>query len=201
MPRTTPRHLRTDRASADVGCVERGAALCLALLASGALLGCGHAVATMPASSPSRLLGAPGPAFSRATVDGPRFDTASATGRVLLVDFFSSTCAPCRRSLPALQALHRRRAGEPLVIVGVSLDEDERAARALVARYGLTFPVVHDPGNVLAGRFRVTDIPATFLIDRSGRVAWAGGGEQPEGALERAAVALIEGAGESKVTK
>jgi peroxiredoxin len=165
---------------------------CLAALAT-CTPSCGHPAPVLPVPTPSRLLGAPAPAFSRETVQGARFDTAAAAGQVLVLDFFSATCPPCRRSLPALQALHRRQQAQarPLVVVGVSLDETAAQARALVARYALTFPVVHDSGNVLAGRFRVTELPASFVIDRRGQVAWAGGGDQPADALERAALALL----------
>ena len=147
----------------------------------------------LPPASPSRLLGVPAPSFRRPTVQGAGFDTQSTAGRVLLLDFFASYCQPCRRSLPALQALHRRQRppDSDLVIVGVSLDESPGAALALVERFALTFPVVHDTGNVLAGRFRVSELPATFIIDRGGRVVWAGGGDQPEGAAERAALAVL----------
>jgi len=152
------------------------------------LLACAHPPSpplAPPPSSASRLLGATAPSFRRPTVQGGQFDSAEAAGRVLVVDFFAAYCDPCRRSLPALQALHRRR--PDLTVVGVSLDADPGVARAMVARYGLTFPVVHDAGSVLAGRFRVTELPASFVADRDGQVAWAGGGDQPEGALARAA--------------
>jgi peroxiredoxin len=190
--------LRAAPGSADVRGVNALAtkeAVLLAALATCAP-SCAHPPAALPAPSPSRLLGTAAPAFSRETVLGQRFDTAAAAGQVLLLDFFSSTCPPCRRTLPALQALHQRQRARrsPLVIVGVSLDEDIGSARALVARYALTFPVVHDSGNVLAGRFRVSEIPASFVIDRRGQVAWAGGGEQPDGALERAVLAVLAGA-------
>ena len=59
-----------------------------------------------------------------------------------------------------------------------------------VSRHRLTFPVVHDAGNVLAGRFRVTDLPATFVIDGAGRIAWVSGPGQSEEALDRAVAAL-----------
>jgi cytochrome c biogenesis protein CcmG, thiol:disulfide interchange protein DsbE len=173
--------------------LTREAALLAALAA--AAPSCAHPVAppSLPAPSASRLLGTAAPGFSRETVLGPRFDTAAAAGQVLLLDFFASSCPPCRRTLPALQALHQRQRQQasPLVIVGVSLDEDVGVAQALVARYALTFPVVHDRDNLLAGRFRVTEIPASFVIDRQGRVAWAGGGDQPDGALERAVLAVL----------
>jgi thiol-disulfide isomerase/thioredoxin len=158
-------------------------AVLVAALGTSPQLGCGHATPA-PASSPSRLLRGEAPSFRRATVQGGDFDTASASGRVLIVDFFAAYCGPCRRSLPALQALHRRR--PDLAVVGVSLDAAPDTAAALIARYQLSFPVVHDAGAVLAGRFRVTELPASFVADRAGRVAWVGGGDQPEDALARA---------------
>ena len=86
-----------------------------------------------------------------------RSTSAARSGRVLVIDFFAAYCRPCQRTLPALEALHRR---EPeLSIVGVSLDETRRRRAQSVARHHLTFPVVHDAGNVLAGRFRVTELP------------------------------------------
>jgi peroxiredoxin len=148
------------------------------------LAGCARAQVSPPLSSPSPLLEAAAPSFHRATLQGGRFDSSAARGQMMVVEFFASHCAPCRRSLPDLEAWHRRRGD--VVVVGVSLDETSDAAEALVRRYRLTFPVVYDSGNVLAGRFRVTELPASFVIDRDGRVAWAGLGEQPPGTFARA---------------
>jgi peroxiredoxin len=154
-----------------------------------AVLGCAHAPAPPappPPSSPSRLLGEAVPAFKRPTLQGASFDTASAAGRVLVVDFFADYCRPCQRTLPALEALHR--AHPELAIVGISLDEDARGALKVIARHQLTFPVIHDQGNVLAGRFRVTDLPHAFVVGPDGKVRWAAGPEQPHDALSRAAL-------------
>jgi peroxiredoxin len=143
-----------------------------------------------PASSANRLLGEPLPAFERRTVQGGKVASDPARGLVV-VDFFAEYCRPCQRSLPALEALHRAR--PELAIVGVSLDEDVIATRRTILRHGITFPVVHDPQHVLAGRFRVADLPICFLSDRGGRVRWVGGPEQPHGALARAVAAIIDG--------
>jgi thiol-disulfide isomerase/thioredoxin len=124
-------------------------------------------------------------------MQGAIFDTADATGRVFVVDFFADYCRPCQRTLPRLEALHR---AEPrLVVVGVSLDDDPAGAWKSIGRHHLTFPVVHDAGNVLAGRFRVTDLPFAFVVDGSGQVRFAAGPEQPEDALARAALAALGG--------
>jgi cytochrome c biogenesis protein CcmG/thiol:disulfide interchange protein DsbE len=168
----------------------------LLLLAAGAaaLAGaCGHSSppGPPPPSSQSRILGAPVPAFRRPSVQGGTFDTAEADGRVLVVDFFADYCRPCQRTLPRLEALHR---AEPrLVVVGVSLDGDAAGAWKSIGRHHLSFPVVHDAGNVLAGRFRVTELPFAFVIDGSGRVRFAAGPDQPEDALGRAALATLGG--------
>jgi peroxiredoxin len=161
----------------------------LAVVLGTAPLGCAHPAAPpAPAPAPppraSALLGGTAPVVRGRTLDGRAFGAGETTGRVVVVDFFAAYCAPCRQTLPRLQALHRRR--PELAIVGVSLDEDAAAARALVARYGLTFPVIHDPARALAGRFRVTELPASFVADREGNIAWAGD-DDPAGTLARAA--------------
>lgn len=154
-------------------------------------LACAHAgagVGPAPPSAASAVLGAAMPAFKRPSVQGPLFDTATAAGRVLVVDFFAGYCLPCQRALPAVERLARER--RDVVFVGVSLDDDAGLAMRQVLRHRLTFPVVHDTGNVLAGRFRVTDLPATFVIDSAGRVAWVSGPGQSDGALDRAVAAV-----------
>src|SRR5689334_11186881 len=84
-------------------------------------LGCAHAPTAPPPSSPSRLLGEALPTFRRPTLQGGAFDTAAVKGRIVVVDFYADYCQPCQRTLPALEALHRRLPG--LTIVAVSLDE------------------------------------------------------------------------------
>ncbi len=153
-----------------------------------AALGCGGGRPPMPASSASQLLQRPLPTFQRATLDGGTFDTSAHRGDVVVVKFFAQYCEPCRRTLPAAEKLHRDR--PDVLVVGVSEDESPTAARALVAMHGLTFPVVHDAGNVLAGRFRVTAMPAAFVSGPGGNIAWVGGPEQREDALAQAVESL-----------
>jgi peroxiredoxin len=125
-----------------------------------------------PPSAPSPLLAKATPDFARPALDGSRVETASLRGKVVLIDFFAEHCAPCVKSLPAIEALHR--AQPDVAVVGVSEDDDAQGARRMVARHGLTFPVVHDPEHALAGRYRVIELPATFVVDPSGVVRWHG---------------------------
>jgi peroxiredoxin len=169
------------------------AAMVLVVAATAVAGACGHSAppSPPPPSAPSAILGGPVPAFRRPVLQGGTFDTAELAGRVLVVDFFADYCRPCQRTLPRLEALHR---AEPrLTVVGVSLDGDAAAAWKSIGRHHLTFPVVHDAGNVLAGRFRVTDLPFAFVIDGAGQVRYAAGPDQPDDALGRAALAALDG--------
>ncbi len=135
------------------------------------ILGCAPAKpAAPPPSAESPLLGADAPSWKRSTLDGSTVDTAALRGRVTVIDFFAEHCAPCARSLPTLAALHRSR--PDVAFVGVSEDEDDAQAKRVLAKHGLGFPVVRDESRAIAGRFRVTDLPATFVIDARGKVRW-----------------------------
>jgi len=137
-----------------------------------------------PPSSPTPLRGETAPTFARDTLSGGRIDTAALAGKVWVVKFFAEYCEPCKRTLPEAQRLSERY--EDVVFIGVSEDDRAEDAAALVQTYGLSFPVVLDRGNVLSGRFRVTQMPFAFVIDETGRVSWAAGPEQDEHALEKA---------------
>jgi cytochrome c biogenesis protein CcmG/thiol:disulfide interchange protein DsbE len=143
--------------------------------------------AAPPPSTQSSLLGKPAPTFKREAVDGTHVEVASA-GKVVVVKFVAKYCEPCIRTLPAIERLHAKH--PEIVIVGVSEDERESEARELVATYKLTFPIVHDNQQVLAARYRVRDLPVTYVLDGKGTVAWVGGPEKSESDL----VSAIESA-------
>ncbi|HVT72487.1 MAG TPA: TlpA disulfide reductase family protein [Lacunisphaera sp.] len=107
------------------------------------------------------------PALDAFHLDGVPPDTA---GRVTLVDFWASWCAPCKDSFPAYAQLHRELSPKGLLIVGVSVDEDAARYAAFVKSLAPPFAVVRDERHDLVGRVRVETMPTCFLLDRSGRV-------------------------------
>jgi peroxiredoxin len=158
-----------------------------AVTAGLACLGLGCAASRpLPASAPSALLALTMPDFRRATLDGTSLDTAALRGRPLVIKFFAEYCAPCGQSLSQIERLHR---GQPdVAFVGVCEDETEASAFRVRARLGLSFPIVHDRDHGLSGRFRVTELPMTFVVDRRGIVRWVA--ETREEDLERAIAAV-----------
>ena len=152
------------------------AALLITMAACG---GAGNAGAPPSASSP--LLHQPLKPISRPTVSGGKVDTEQLAGQVVVIKFFAKYCKPCEKTLPEAERLH---ASPDVTVIGVAEDESTSDIDYLVQKHALTFPIVHDRGNVIAGRFRVRELPATFVADRTGKVVWVGGDKQATGDLE-----------------
>ncbi len=144
--------------------------------------------AVYPVSSPHPLLAKPLPQIRHCqTLDGRPLEAQAWSGHPVLVKFFASYCQPCKDTLPATERVHE--AHPEVAFLGIDEDESPEAASALAQRYGLTFPVVHDDGNVLSGRFRVDTMPMTFVADSAGVVRWVGGAGQTEEDLRQAVAA------------
>lgn len=133
-------------------------------------VGCSHPALTP--SAPNPLKDSDAPAFKRASLNGTPVDTSALQGKVVVVKFFAKYCVPCKKTLPEFQALAARRTDAQFV--GIDEDDDESDARFMIASYGITFPVIHDLGNVLSGRFRVVDMPTTVVIGPDGKIRWLG---------------------------
>lgn len=144
--------------------------------------------ATLPPSAPSPLLGQALPDFRRPTLSHGDLSVAKLRGRPVVVKFFAEYCEPCKRTLGAAQRLSLEHAD--VQFVGVSEDEYSATAERVVKHHGLTFPVVLDRGHVLQGRFRVREMPVTFVADRAGIVRWVGGPAQTEAELADALAAI-----------
>lgn len=105
------------------------------------------------------------------TLAGEPIDLASLRGRVVIVDFWASWCAPCREAMPRLQALHDELGPTGVVVIGVSVDESEADARAFLEAEGISFATVHDGEQRLAEAWQPTKMPTTFVLDRRGAIA------------------------------
>jgi cytochrome c biogenesis protein CcmG, thiol:disulfide interchange protein DsbE len=112
------------------------------------------------------------PRFDLERLDAPgRLTVAALRGRVVVVNFWQSTCEPCKAEAPLIAAAIRRWRGKPVEVVGIDTSEPARSsARAFMRRYGLSYPVVFDPSGDVAGRYGVYGTPTTVFLDRRGRV-------------------------------
>ena len=94
-------------------------------------------------------------------------DTA---GKVTLVDFWASWCAPCKASFPTYAQLHADYQSRGFVVVAVSVDENPAAYEAFIRQQKPPFVTVRDQDHRLVGRVDVPAMPTCFLLGRDGRV-------------------------------
>jgi peroxiredoxin len=114
-----------------------------------------------------------GPAFSLATLDGRRAALADYRDKLVILNFWATWCVPCTDEMPTLEALWKDYRARGLVVLGVSVDRG--GPRALLEPYvrnlALTFPILLDPDSKTATAWRVTALPATFVVKPGGEVA------------------------------
>lgn len=123
------------------------------------------------ASNASALgVGARAPDINLVDLSGKLVTLGDLKGKVVLVDFWASWCAPCREELPVLEALHKKYRAQGLVVVGVNADSDQANMQKFLRRTPLGFTVVHDGKREVAGRYAPPKMPSSYLIDRKGLV-------------------------------
>ena len=126
------------------------------------------ALAALAPAAPARVApGAALPPLAAAGLDGTLPDTA---GKVVLLDFWASWCAPCKASFPVYAQLDAAYRSRGLVIVAVSVDESAPAYASFVARQRPPFATLRDARQRLVAAVQVPTMPTSYLVDRAGRV-------------------------------
>jgi peroxiredoxin len=139
----------------------------------------------LPAHAVPLAPGAVAPAFTRPDLSGKPVSLAALRGKLVLVDFWASWCAPCLIEIPHLIALRKQHAGN-LEIIGVSMDDDAASAKQVAAKHPFNYPLVM--GDVALGKSfgGVLGLPALFLIGPDGKVVQSWRGEIKPEALDHA---------------
>jgi len=89
-------------------------------------------------------------------------------GKVVLVDFWASWCAPCKASFPEYGTLQEELAGRGFTVFAVSVDQKSEAYAAFIARFSPPFPTARDGDQRLVAEVKVPAMPTCYLVDRHG---------------------------------
>lgn len=103
---------------------------------------------------------------------GGTLRSASFNGSITVVNIWASWCAPCRVEQGDLEKVATAYASRDVRFLGVNIRDTSAAARAHVGEFGVTYPSVSDPDSSIAAKYRVRVVPTTFVLDRSGRIAY-----------------------------
>lgn len=116
------------------------------------------------------LVGQPAPALRAQDLEGREWSLADADGRLVWVNFWATSCEPCRTEMPAMQRLAEAYPDE-LLILGVDWGEGRDAVTDFVERYGVDYPILLDPTLETYYRWAATDgLPRHYFIGAEGTV-------------------------------
>jgi len=144
----------------------------------------------------------PMPPFDGATgwLNSMPLDAKALKGKVVLVDFWTYSCINCIRTVPEIEALHKRYGKDGLVVVGVhtpefAFERDPANIRKAIGDFGITYPVAIDSNYTIWRAFKNQYWPAHYLADANGRIRYHHFGEGGAGQTEAAIRKLLAEAG------
>jgi thiol-disulfide isomerase/thioredoxin len=143
----------------------------------------------------TKLNGKAAPNFTLQDLSGNKVSLASYKGRPLVVDFWATWCGPCQIEIPWFEKLHQQYASQGLEILGVSADDldkddpaklftEKRDISDFASKMHMNYPVLIDAGSIEDSWGGLDALPATFFIDRNGKVVASTVGLAPRDEIE-----------------
>lgn len=138
--------------------------------------------------------GSPAPNFKVVSTSGQTISQENYRGHVLILDFFATWCQPCRQSIPHLVEMNRKYGKQGLQILGLSVDEGERAVKSFADEFRVNYPLAL-AGDSTTVDFGVRSVPVMYLIDKKGNIAevYRGYSDEMARSLEQAIKRLLAG--------
>lgn len=146
------------------------------------LLAFAIALPLLARAQPSKsLVNRPAPQFARLDLEHHRVDLAALRGKVVLLNFWATWCAPCRLEMPRFIEWQKQYASQGLQILGVSIDDDATPVRPFIEKLHVNYPILMGDARFGSQYGGVFGVPVTFLIDRQGivRARFDGGVDLP----------------------
>lgn len=144
-----------------------------------------------PASPAANTAGSPFPPpdFRLASLDGPQLGPPDYTGKVVVIDFWASWCAPCRQQAQFLDQLHEQYPADQVQFLAINMGEDETTVRNFVQKTPFPYPVLMDPQQTLSQPYEIYGLPTVMIVDRQGQVTYHHIGVSSASTLKRALTA------------
>jgi peroxiredoxin len=168
--------------------LRRGGVLLTAALVSfslscaGTTAGAGDAKSPGASGGASDQGGASAPDFTLPGLDGSTVHLSDYKGKVVLLDFWSTTCDPCLAAMPHLVDLYKKRKESGFVVLAISLDgpESRAAVSSVVHDKEMIFPILLDEETSVVAQYNPKrEMPFSVLIGKDGSVLWKRAGYQP----------------------
>ena len=122
------------------------------------------------ATQSERRASGPAPDFSFTTFEGETISLQQLAGKGVVLNFWASWCDPCREEAALLQSTWLREQENGIVFIGLDDLDQEPAAKAYLAEFGITYPNGPDLQSAAARRYGISGVPETFFIDPQGQI-------------------------------
>jgi cytochrome c biogenesis protein CcmG, thiol:disulfide interchange protein DsbE len=142
----------------------------LTRLIAALLMGCATAADVDTPARAAPVMEQQAPPLIATALDGQTFDLAKLRGKVVLVNFWATWCAPCRREMPVLDAFYRRYREQGLELIGISVDFARDAAKMRKAAGAVSYPTAMANDTPVNGFGSPDGVPVTYVIDAEGVV-------------------------------
>ncbi|PCI34508.1 MAG: thioredoxin family protein [Alphaproteobacteria bacterium] len=113
------------------------------------------------------------PSYLGKDTEGQKFEVTDHKGKVIVISFWASWCAPCRQELPVLDVVQKHIGKDRLRVVAVNFKENKRAFRQMKKQLKyMALTLTHDKRGVIGKKFGVEGIPHLLIIGKDGKVAY-----------------------------
>ena len=133
---------------------------------------------------PSAFVGEKAPDFSLTSLAGEKTSLSDIRrkNKAIILTFWATWCAPCRKEIPLLRSLHKEFSKAGLAILAVTGEKDALSVKRFAKKEKLPYTVLLDPHKKTGALYRLKTIPRTILINRAGRIVkvWQGWGGKNE---------------------
>ena len=109
------------------------------------------------------------PNFSLKDINGKEVSLSSFRGKIVVLNFWATWCAPCLRDMPSLESFHKKY-GDDVQVLGIAVVSKSSDIPKQIKRTGITYPVLLGTKKTIAAYNNFYSIPQTFIINRSGEI-------------------------------
>ena len=126
----------------------------------------------LPAMGADLVVGGPAPEVEAKLLDSPvRVQLSANHGKVTLINFWATWCAPCKAEMPAIQSFYDKHKAEGLEVLAISMDDARDLAEVRKVAQAYSFPIAMKSDANFKGLGRIWRMPSTFVVDKHGVLA------------------------------
>ncbi|MFI5323060.1 MAG: TlpA disulfide reductase family protein [Thermodesulfobacteriota bacterium] len=110
--------------------------------------------------------------FSLETVDtGKKISLDDFKGKPVILNFWATWCGPCKEELPVFQKMWNKYKDKDVAFIGIDVMDDRSNAAEFIKNNDITYTILYDQQGEISSKYKVVALPATFFINKEGKIA------------------------------